>query len=64
MVTDDEFIDITIKGRINIAAFDITTGILYQSIRIQHIVSNLTAERIIHLFALQFGEFRFALALF
>ena len=61
MVSDDEFVDITIEGRFDIAAFDISTGVLDQSIRIQHIVSYLTAERVVHLFALQLGELGFAL---
>lgn len=61
MVSDYKFIDIAIECRFDIAAFDITTGILDQSIRIQNIVTYLAAERIVHLFTLQLGKFSFTL---
>ena len=53
MISDYKFIDIAIEGRFDIAAFDITTGILDQSIRIQNIVTYLAAERVVHFFAPQ-----------
>ena len=64
MISDYKFIDIAIEGRFDIAAFDITTGILDQSIRIQNIVTYLAAERIVHFFAPQLSEFGFPLLLF
>ena len=64
MVSDYKFIDIAIEGRFDIAAFDITTGSLDQSIRIQNIVTYLAAERIFHFFALQLSEFGFPLLFF
>ena len=64
MVSDYKFIDIAIEGRFDIAAFDITTGILDQSIRIQNIVTYLAAERIFHFFAPQLSEFGFPLLFF
>ena len=54
MISNYKFIDITVEGGINIATFDITTGILNQSIRIKYVISNLTSKRIIHLFTLKF----------